>query len=97
MSIEKKFIQPNLLACILLDLVGMLSYLIPALAEFSDIYWAPISAFIFYIMFGGRVGKIGAVLNFLEEIIPFTDFIPTFTIAWFFRKKENDNSNKLPN
>ena len=97
MNIEKKPTQPNLFICVLLDLVGMLSYLIPALAEFSDVYWAPVSAFIFYMMFGGRVGKIGAVLNFLEEIFPFTDFIPTFTIAWFFRKQEMDNNNKLSN
>jgi hypothetical protein len=33
---------------------------------------------------------IGGVLNFLEEIIPFTDIIPSFTIAWFIRKNESD-------
>ena len=66
----------------------MFTYIIPWLGEFGDIVWAPISAFIFYKMFGGRMGMIGGVLNFLEEVIPFTDVIPSFTIAWFIRKNE---------
>jgi hypothetical protein len=32
------------------------------------------------------VGQIGAVLNFIEEILPGTDIIPSFTIAWFYKK-----------
>ena len=77
---------PNIAICIAMDLIGMFTYVIPALGEFADIVWAPISAMIFYKMFGGRIGMIGGVLNFLEEIIPFTDVIPSFTIAWFIRK-----------
>ena len=69
-----------------MDLIGMASYAFPFIAEFSDIVWAPISALIFNKLFGGRLGMIGGVLNFLEEIIPFTDIIPSFTIAWFIRK-----------
>ncbi|MBK8609656.1 MAG: hypothetical protein IPL84_06855 [Chitinophagaceae bacterium] len=87
---KKKLFLPNIFLCILLDLIGMASYLIPAFGEFGDTIWAPISGFIFYILFGGRFGVIGGVLNFLEEIIPFTDIIPTFTIAWFIRKREAD-------
>ena len=38
-------------------------------------------------------------ISFIEEIIPFSDFIPTFTIMWFytylFHKKENDKIIKL--
>lgn len=73
-----------------MDIIGMATYIFPALGETADVVWAPISAFIFYLMFGGRFGMIGGVLNFLEEIIPFTDIIPTFTIAWFIRKHEAD-------
>lgn len=87
---KKKPFVPNLAICIVMDLIGMASYFIPAFAEFGDIIWAPISGFIFYILFGGRFGMIGGVLNFLEEIIPFTDIIPSFTIAWFIRKKESE-------
>ena len=88
--INKKPVVPNIFLCLLLDIMGMASYFIPALGEFADVIWAPISGFLFFLLFGGRFGVIGAVLNFLEEIIPFTDIIPSFTIAWFIRKREAD-------
>ena len=87
---KKKPFLPNIFICILMDIIGMATYFIPAWGEFGDVVWAPISGIIFYIMFGGRFGMIGGVLNFLEEIIPFTDIIPSFTIAWFIRKNETD-------
>lgn len=87
----EKLVLPNIAVCIIMDLVGMASYLFPAIAEFSDIVWAPVSAFIFNKLFGGRLGLIGGVLNFAEEILPFTDIIPSFTIAWFIRKHEMAN------
>ncbi|MEO5893574.1 MAG: hypothetical protein ABIQ31_25190 [Ferruginibacter sp.] len=90
MKTEKLFL-PNIAVCILLDLIGMASYIFPLLGDFSDVVWAPISALIFNKLFGGRLGMIGGVLNFLEEIIPFTDIIPSFTIAWFIRKNANAN------
>jgi hypothetical protein len=91
MKSEKHFL-PNLALCVAMDLVGMVSFALPALGELADVVWAPISAMIFYRMFGGRVGLIGGVLNFAEEIIPFTDFIPSFTIAWFVRKYQMEKS-----
>ena len=86
----EKLLLPPIGICILMDLMGMVSYVFPMIAEFSDIVWAPISALIFNKLFGGRLGLIGGVLNFLEEIIPFTDIIPSFTIAWFIRKQTMD-------
>ena len=83
---SEKLVVPNLAFCIAMDLIGMASYAFPFLAEFSDILWAPISAIIFTKLFGGRLGAIGGVLNFLEEISPFTDISPSFTLAWFIRK-----------
>lgn len=83
-----KLVLPNIALCIALDLIGMSSYIFPLFAEISDLVWAPISAILFNKLFGGRLGKIGGVLNFLEEIIPFTDIIPSFTIAWFIRRQE---------
>lgn len=76
---------PPLWLCILLDLVGMLSYVVPALGEWMDIAWAPISAYLFSILFGGIKG---AVIVFWEEILPFTDAIPTFTITYFICKNK---------
>ncbi len=92
---NKPVFVPNFALCIVLDAIGMATYLIPALGEFGDIIWAPISGFIFYKLFGGRFGVIGGVLNFLEEIIPYTDIIPSFTIAWFIRKNEADKMQAL--
>ena len=91
MKTQKDFL-PNIAICILMDLIGMSSYIFPALGEFGDVVWAPISGFIFLKLFGGRLGAVGSVLNFLEEVFPFTDIIPSFTIAWFIRKREMEKS-----
>ncbi len=88
---------PNLLFCIGMDAIGLASNLIPGIGEISDVLWAPISAYIFRKSFGGKVGTIGSIINFLEEIFPYTDFIPTFTLAYFYvkyfyKEKEIDSS-----
>ena len=77
--------RPSLAFCLLMDLVGYASYTIPGLGEFSDIVWAPISAIIFFVMFGGWKGAVGGIFNFVEEVLPGTDFIPSFTIMWAIR------------
>jgi hypothetical protein len=83
---------PSLASCILMDLLGYASYGIPFFGEFIDILWAPISAIIFWRMFGGAKGFFGGAFNFFEELMPGLDFIPTFTITWFLqyskRRKE---------
>lgn len=76
---------PSIVICILMDLIGYASFAIPGLGEFSDLLWAPLSAFIFYKMFGGRIGVFGGMMNFVEELLPFADFIPSFTIAWMIK------------
>lgn len=91
MSTQKQFL-PNIAICVVMDLIGMFTYSIPALGEFGDIIWAPFSAFVFFKLFGGKMGLFGGTFNFLEEIIPFTDVIPSFTIAWFIRKNAVDRS-----
>lgn len=82
---EKKY-TPSLWFCILMDLLGCASYAVPVLGEVSDFIWAPISAIIFYRMFGGTLGTFGSVFNFMEELFPGTDFIPTFTISWVLKR-----------
>lgn len=69
---------------LLLDGIGMISFSIPLLGEFSDVIWAPIAAFLMTRMYKGRVGRVASILTFLEEIIPLTDVIPSFTITWFY-------------
>ena len=70
----------KLALCVLLDAVGCVSFVIPLVGEFSDIIWAPIAAIISYKMFGEKRGKYTALTTFTEEILPFTDIIPSFTI-----------------
>jgi hypothetical protein len=84
--------QPSLLLCIVMDVLGYATFALPFLGEFGDLIWAPISGFIYYKTFGGWKGAMGGIFNFAEEILPFTDFIPTFTITWvwqYFTKKDN--------
>ena len=76
--------QRNLILGILFDLIGMLSFTIPFLGEFSDVVWAPISGLLMARLYKGISGKVGGVVSFLEEIIPFADFIPSFTLMWIY-------------
>ncbi len=80
--------QPSLLFCILMDLVGYATYAVPILGEFGDILWAPISSLIFMSSFGGWKGVLGGFGNFIEELLPGTDFIPSFTIMWFIQNAQ---------
>lgn len=81
-----------LLLSILFDGVGMLSFVIPFVGEFSDVIWAPLSAYLIYNMYQGIEGKIGSLVSFVEEAGIFgTDFLPTFTLTWIYKyliKKE---------
>ena len=77
--------QPSLLFCLIMDAIGFSSYFLPGLGEFADAIWAPLSGFIFFLCFGGWRGAFGGIFNFIEEILPGTDFIPSFTIMWFLQ------------
>ena len=51
---------------------------------FLDIIWAPFSAYLMTKMYKGKQGKVGAVISFIEEALPFMDFLPTFTLMWLY-------------
>ena len=76
---------PSLLFCLLMDAIGYFTYAVPVLGELGDIIWAPVSAIIFTMSFGGWRGILGGLFNFTEEILPGTDFIPSFTLAWLIK------------
>ena len=80
--------QPSLAFCIIMDLIGYVTYAIPFLGEIADIVWAPLSAMIFFATFGGWKGALGGLGNFIEELLPGTDFIPSFTIMWFIQNSK---------
>lgn len=86
--------KPSLALCILLDLVGMASLILPGLGEWTDLVWAPVSSYLFLKLFGGAGGLLGAGFSFLEELLPFTDIIPTFTLAWYLQNKFASQSGK---
>jgi len=83
-TIDKSIKTRNLLLGILFDAIGMLSFTIPMIGEFSDVVWAPIAGYLMTRMYKGTTGKVGGVITFLEEIFPFTDVIPTFTLTWIY-------------
>ncbi len=74
----------KLLLGLLFDAVGMISYIIPGIGEFSDVIWAPISAWLMTKLYKGKTGKIAAVISFVEEALPLVDIIPTFTLMWIY-------------
>lgn len=69
---------------LLFDAIGMLSFAIPLIGDFSDIVWAPLAAWLMTRMYKGKIGKGAGIVTFLEEIIPGLDVIPTFTIMWLY-------------
>ena len=48
--------------------------------------WAPIQTAALYYMFGGALRI--TFVSFFEEILPFTDILPTATIAWILENVE---------
>lgn len=73
-----------LVLSLLFDFIGMVSYFVPVFAEVTDLFWAPISGILLMVMFKGTAGKLAGVFGFIEELLPFVDVIPTFTITWFY-------------
>ena len=64
----------KLAVCIAIDLTGSISELVPVLGGVLDILWAPIAAFTLRSLYAGS--NTIFVIELLEEILPFTDFIP---------------------
>ena len=69
---------------IIFDLIGMVSYLLPGFGEVIDFIWAPISALAMFTMYKGTKGIIGGIFAGIEELTPGLDFIPSFTLMWFY-------------
>lgn len=94
MQTKNKYLK--LVISLLLDAIGYVSFIIPGLGEFSDIIWAPISAYLMINMYKGNKGKIAAAVTFIEEAMPGLDVIPTFTLMWIytyvFRKNNKEES-----
>jgi len=69
----------KLVVCLVIDALGDSSFLIPGLGELSDGVYAPLQAFLLSQLFqSNAISGIG----FVEEALPFTDVLPTATLAW---------------
>ncbi|MEW2921990.1 hypothetical protein AB1A65_11015 [Muricauda sp. ANG21] len=84
MAEEKDPKYRNLFLGLLFDGIGMLSFMIPGIGEFSDVIWAPIAGWLMTRLYKGRVGQAAGLIAFAEELIPGLDIIPTFTLTWIY-------------
>ena len=78
------------------DAIGMLSMAIPVVGPVLDILWAPYAAKKMSEMYKGREGKIASFIVFVEEILPITDVIPTFTLMWLYTFVWKDQKQRIP-
>ena len=70
----------KLILCIIVDILGSANEAIPVVGEVADVIYAPIAAIILRQLFQGS--NIVFILEFLEEILPFTDVLPLATLCW---------------
>ena len=84
MTKEKDSKYKNLLLSLLFDGIGMLSFAIPGIGEFSDVVWAPLAGWLMTRMYKGKIGQAAGIVTFIEELIPGWDFVPSFTLMWLY-------------
>ncbi len=81
---SRKINLTKLMLSLFFDAIGMVSFVIPGIGEFSDVIWAPLSYWIMTKMYPGKTGQVSGVINFIEEAVPGLDFVPTFTLTWLY-------------
>ncbi len=79
---DKKY--QDLVLGLLFDGIGMLSFAVPFIGDFSDVIWAPLAGWLMTRLYKGKVGQAAGVFTFIEEIVPGLDVIPSFTIMWIY-------------
>ncbi len=82
--VKPSMAKRDLALSLLLDGIGMLSYLFPLVGWMTDLVWAPIAGILLFRMYRGSVGAVGGWVVFIEEVLPGLDFIPTFTLTWCY-------------
>ncbi len=71
---------------ILVDIAGAISYMLPFFGEFGDFLFAPVQAMIVYWMVGKEDwGMFWVMISFGEEMLPWTDIVPSVTLAWLWK------------
>ena len=80
MNLNNKSKTTKFLLGFCFDALGYVSFIVPLF----DLIWAPLSGYLMTQLYDGKKGKIAGVLVFIEEALPFSDVIPTFTIMWIY-------------
>jgi hypothetical protein len=71
----------KLFLSLFIDLIGSASYLLPVVGEGLDLAWAPAQTVLIMSMYDTTSPNLKYV-SFIEEILPFTDIVPSATIGW---------------
>lgn len=71
----------KLIVSLIVDAIGSASYLIPLAGEGFDLTWAPISMILVGALYDDVMPNLKYVA-LMEELLPFTDFIPSATLGW---------------
>jgi hypothetical protein len=79
----------KLIPCLLIDLGGDASYLLPFIGDVGDLTWAPTSALLLKQLFGSNAI---AGVDFVKEVLPLTDILPVATIAWALETFASDSA-----
>ncbi len=78
---------PTLFTCVIFDLISCIGLFMSQYQTLFNIIWAPVSALLYYRIYGGKVGFFGGATCFVEESSPYGFVIPMFTITWFAKAK----------
>ena len=78
----------KLIICILIDITGDVSFLLPGIGETEDLIWAPLLAFVISKVFGSNYI---VMIEFVKEILPGTDILPLATLTWLLENRFGDS------
>lgn len=84
----------KLAGSLVIDTLGLASYAIPVWGEFADVIFFAVEAA--WIKLAYKSWKFAA-LGGLEEILPFTDFIPACIISHYFYVKKQKKKTLVDN
>jgi hypothetical protein len=76
-----KWLLGKLLLSLLIDVAGMSSFAVPGLGELTDVVWAPLQGYLVQALYQA---PLLSWISLLEELLPFTDWIPTATVGWLW-------------
>lgn len=71
----------KLVTSLVIDFIGSSSYLLPVVGEAFDLAWAPTQTVLIMAMYNSSMPSL-KYISFIEEIMPFTDLLPSATLGW---------------